>query len=231
MIVMPLVLTPFLIPAAKAQLQAQGYAQASGAEQVVPGFGILFAFLAVQQVISMFFDEYAWGTWDRLRVSAASTADVLTGKTSVAYLIQLVQLLAVVGLGALFFGYRPTGSPLALILVISVFSVVLCAFGIMIVSLSPTRDLAMSLSNLLGMLMAGVGGALGSTDSFPDWAHTVAHASPAYWAMQAVERISLDGATVTTVLPQIGIMVSFAAAFALIGATRFHVDQEKGSDT
>jgi len=232
MVLIPLVLIPFLLPTARAQLQLEGFPHATGAEQVVPGFGILFAFLSVQQVITGFFDEHVWGTWDRLRASAASTLDILVGKVSVAFAIQLAQLLAVLGLGSLLYGFRPTGSVLALLLVVVLFSAVLCCFGVMIVALASSRDLALTVANLVGMLMAGVGGALGSTTGFPAWALTLAHLSPAYWAMQAVVRISLENAGVVQVLPALAALSAFGAVFLAIAVLRFRVEDSKtGRDT
>lgn len=232
MVAIPLIMVPFLMPAARLQLQAQGFIHANGAEQVVPGFGILFAFLSVQQVITLFFNEHNWGTWDRLRASAASTTDILAGKVSVAYAIQLVQLMAVLGLGALFYGFRPNGSATALLLVVALFSAVLCAFGVMMVALTRTRDLALTASNMIGMLMAGVGGVLGPTSSFPGWAQTLSHVSPAYWVMKAIGQLSLQGAGLSQVFGSLAMLTGFGALFLAVSVIRFRVDETKvGIDT
>ena len=77
--VIPLVLIPFMMPAFKSMLLADGYAGVTGAEQAVPSIAILFSFLAVQNIIGSFFNERSWGRPDRgcprarrphLRVSA-----------------------------------------------------------------------------------------------------------------------------------------------------------------
>lgn len=227
MVAIPLILTPFLMPGAKAQLQAQGFVHATGAEQAVPGFAVLFAFLSTQQVIMLFFREYSWGTWDRLRASAAGTADVIVGKVSVAFLIQLVQLTAVVVLGAVIFGYRPNGSVLALALVLVVFSATLACLGVLFVALFDSMNLALTASNLCGMLMAGLGGAIAPVSGFPAWAAAVAHASPAYWALDAVQRISLEHAGVPDVVPALGVLLAVAAGCAGIAALRFRAGDAK----
>lgn len=64
--VIPLVLIPFMMPAFKSMLLADGYTGVTGAEQAVPSIAILFSFLAVQNIISSFFNERSWGTWERL---------------------------------------------------------------------------------------------------------------------------------------------------------------------
>ena len=112
--VIPLVLIPFMMPAFKSMLLADGYTGVTGAEQAVPSIAILFSFLAVQNIIGSFFNERSWGTWERLEASPTSRASILTGKALVAFLMQTVQIAVVLALGALIFGYRPTGSLVAL---------------------------------------------------------------------------------------------------------------------
>lgn len=105
--VIPLILIPFMAPAFKSMLVADGYADATGAEQTVPSMAVLFSFLSVQNIIDSFFSERTWGMWRRLEASATSRDTVLTGKAVVAYLLQSVQVLAMLALGALIFGYWP----------------------------------------------------------------------------------------------------------------------------
>lgn len=231
MIALPLVLVPFLLPGAAAQLHADGFPHANGTEQVLPGFAALFAFLSTQLIVVMFFREYPWGTWDRLRASAASTADILIGKAGVAVLVQLVELAAVMLIGSALFDYRPNGSVLALVLVLATFSLTLAGFGVMVVALVNTMDLALSIASVGGMFMAGLGGALAPVSSFPAWAAGIAHASPAFWALDAIRRISLHGAGVAEVLPAIGVLLAFALGFAAVGALRFRVDSAKTGTT
>ena len=109
MTLLPLVLIAFLVQSAKAQLVLEGYPNASGADQVVPGFAVLFAFLSVEQVVSLFYREYAWGTWDRLRTTPASTADIVTGKVVVRFVVGPVQTTLVFVFGAALFGYLVFG--------------------------------------------------------------------------------------------------------------------------
>jgi ABC-2 type transport system permease protein len=231
MTILPLIMIAILIPGAKAQLVLSGYPHATGAEQVVPGFAVLFAFLSVTQVSTLFFREYAWGTWDRLRASSASTADIVTGKVVVRFLVQLLQTAIVLAVCALLFGYHPNGSVLAIGIVVIVFTVMLVAFGVMLVALFRTMDQAMVIGNLGGMLMTGLGGALAPVASFPNWAQTVAHFSPAYWVLNALGRLTLEHATLADVLPALGVTLSFAAAFTLVAALRFRSNTVKVGTT
>lgn len=231
MTLLPLILVPLLNPSAKAQLILSGYPNASGAEQTVPGLAILCAFLSVEQVTTLFFREHAWGTWDRLRASAASTADIVTGKVVVRFLIQLAQTAIVFAVGALIFGYRPNGSVLAIGIVVIVFTAMLVAFGVMLVALFRTMDQADTVGMLVGMLLAGLGGALAPVASFPGWVQSLAHVSPAFWVLDALRRLTLDSAHLTDVMPAIIGTLAFTAGFALIAAVSFRSNAMKVGTT
>lgn len=221
MMIVPLVLIPFLIPGAQAQLQNAGFSEATGAEQVVPGFAVLFAFLSVQQVVTFFAREYAWSTWDRLRATSATALDIMVGKTVVLFAVQLAQLAVVFLAGAAVFGYRPNGSPLALIAVVLVFTVTLVSFGVLLVSVFRVLERALMAAAVGGMLMAGLGGSLAPVAALPDWVRAIAPVSPAYWALDALQRISLGRATFVDVLPAIAVLFAFALVFTGIAAVRF----------
>ena len=230
-IVMPLLLTAFLMPSARAQLRLTGFAGATGGEQLVPGLAVMFAFLNVALVGTLFFREHAWGTWDRLRASAASTADIVLGKVLPLYACQLLQLGVLFAAGRLLFGYRPNGSVPALAVVLALFVAMLVAFGIMLVAVFATMDQALVIGNLGGMVMAGLGGALAPASTLPGWAQAVAHATPAYWALRALHDITLDRAGLAEVAPALLVLAGFGAGFALVAALRFRAGDVKVGTT
>jgi len=231
MTAVPLVFIPFLIPGARAQLQLAGLSNASGAEQVVPGMLVLFAFLSVQTTVMLFFREHAWGTWDRLRASAARTTDIVVGKAAPSFAAQLLQCAVVLGVSTLAYGFRITGSVPALLAVLVTFVVALTAFGVALVSVFPTMDQAMVIGNLLGMVMAGLGGAFTPIGSLPGWAQAVAHASPAAWAIDALRGVALDGAGMVDVAPALGKLLAVAAGCLILAGLRFRPEAVKVGTT
>jgi len=231
MIAMPLLLAPFLVPAAKAQLQLAGYSHANGSEQIIPGVAVMFAFLTTQLVSMLFFREHSWGTWDRLRASSAGTADIVLGKVVPLYVTQLMQISVLLFAGRWLFGFRPNGSITALVIVVTVLSAVLVAFGVMLVAVFSTMDLAMVIGNLGGMVMAGLGGALAPVTSLPTWAQNLAHVSPAYWALDAMHRITLDHGDLADVTPSLAVLLLFGVGFSLVAAWRFQPSAVKNGGT
>lgn len=230
-VVMPLLLTAFLMPATRAQLHLAGYPHASGAEQLVPGLAIMFAFLNTGMVGTLFFREHAWGTWERLRASSASTADIVVGKTLPLFVSQLIQLGLLFSAGALLFGYRPTGSLVALAVVLALFVAMVVTLGVLLVAVFATMDQALVIGNLGGMVMAGLGGALAPASSLPGWAQDIARLTPTYWTLRALRDITLNGARLGAVLPALAVPAAFTVVFALVAAARFRPSDTKVGTT
>jgi len=230
-IVTPLLLTAFLIPATRAQLRMSGLAHATGGEQLVPGTAVMFSFFGLSLVVSLFYREHAWGTWDRLRASSASSLDIVVGKIAPLYACMLAQMVVLFVAGSALFGYAANGSITALALVIAVFVGMLCAFGVMLFAVFSTMDQAMIIGNLGGMLMAGIGGALTPTSDLPGWAQAIAHGTPAYWALRAIRDVTFRHAGLGDVLGSTAVLCGFAVGFACVAALRFRASDAKVGTT
>jgi ABC-2 type transport system permease protein len=238
MTIIPIVLTPFMIPGNRSTLIAEGYTHANGAEQAVPGFAILFSFFSVQLIVQMFFNEQHWGTWTRLRLSSASMADIIIGKAGVAFILQLLQTGVVLLAGSVICDYHPNGSLLALIVTAVVFSAALSLFGVCISLWCSSEHTALSIAMLAGILMACIGGALTPVSTFPAWAKPLARISAAYWVVDAIKITGLDHGTIRNIIPNLAFVTAFAAACLFLVAlrsvklcnTRTHRDQCQGRD-
>jgi ABC-2 type transport system permease protein len=230
-LVMPLLLAAFFLPATRAQLRASGIADATGAEQVVPGMAVMFAFLSISLVGTLFFREHVWGTWDRLRATGIGGLDLVVGKVGPLYCCLLAQSAVFLGAGHLLFGYRPKGSLVALAAVLASFEAMLVCYGIMLVAVFATMDQALVVGNLGGMVMAGLGGALTPVNSLPHWAQVTAHFTPAYWALRALRDLTLKSATLPDVTLSIAVLLTFTVAFAAITALRFRSSDIKIGST
>ncbi|WEV66186.1 MULTISPECIES: ABC transporter permease [unclassified Bifidobacterium] len=218
----PIMLTPFMVPGMKNTLLAEGYRNVNGTELAVPAFAILFAFFTVQFIVEMFFDERKWGTWDRLRVSSTPVGQVVAGKIVVALLMEVAQFIIVVAAAVPIDGYRIHGDFWALALTAAVFLVMVTLFGVAITLFANSQMTAISISVLIGMFAACVGGAITPVSTFPGWAKPIAKLSPIYWTLNAIERISLKGAHVGDTLKPTGIIVAVSVVLALLVLIGFH---------
>ena len=229
-ILMPLGLMAFLAPASRALLQAQGYSHAGGAEQAVPGMTVMFSFFVIGVIGIQFFREQGWGTWDRLRI-ASGTVEILVGKIVPGLLLLLVQLVVVFTAGTFLFRMHVSGSAAALALIAAGFAVCIMALTMALIAWCRTLDQLNVLSNVCAILLSGLGGSFAPVSELPRWAQAAAHASPAYWAMQGMRAVILDGADMRTALSTCLVLAAFAGAFALLAVVRFNAREVKGSET
>ena len=226
LVVMPALLIAFLKPAFGPLLEAQGVDGASGAEQAVPGIAVLFAFLASTTVAWTIFRDHGWNTWDRLRASEARPSEILAGKVAPSFTLTLVQLVALFVMGVVAFGLEIRGPVLGVVAVSVVLAVCLTAFGTLITSVLRSTQEVNTASNVLGMGLAGLGGAFTPLESLPAWAAALAPVSPAYWAMRGYRAAILDTGVVDVVV-SCGVLLGFAAVFAGVAARRFRFDEVK----
>jgi ABC-2 type transport system permease protein len=223
---MPLVMMAFFKPLARLALTPANPG-ANGSEFTVPGMTTMFAFFLVGFIGFSFFAEHQWNTWERLRSSSASNAEILVGKVVPAVGLCLVQQLLLFGAGYVLFGMRIRGAVIGVVLVSLALTLCLVAVGILMAALLKTQQQLNAISNLGAMILAGVSGALVPLNVLPGWARAVAPIAPQYWAMRGFRSTILEGGGVSTVLLPVGMLLAFAAVGGAIALARFRFDEPK----
>jgi len=157
--------------------------------------------------------------------------DLIVGKTAPLFVVMGLQMLVVFGAGALVFGYRINGSMPALVLLVTALVVCVLSYGVMLVAVFRTLDQAMVIGNLLGLLMAGLGGALAPAALLPGWAQALAHVTPTYWGLRGIRDVTLSGASVADVAGPLVVLVGFSAACIVVAALKFRPTDTKIGST
>jgi ABC-2 type transport system permease protein len=227
---MPIVMMAFLRGTGAAVLRQQGYVGATGAEVVVPGMAVLFAFFGVGFIGMAFFSEHHWGTWDRLRASAARPIEVVLGKIVPGALLEALQLVVLFAAGALLFGFRVRGSLVGIAVMIVVATVFLVAMSMLFTAVFTTMNQLNAVVNMAAMVLGGLGGALAPMEALPGWARAVAPLSPAYWMLEGFRRVVLEPVGWTATLGPAAVTLLFAAGVGAVAAWRFRITDEKRWD-
>jgi ABC-2 type transport system permease protein len=224
---MPLVMIAFLQGTGRAVLRGAGFANASGAELVVPGMAIMFAFFGVAFIGTAFFTEHQWGTWDRLRTSRAGSIEIVIGKILPSAVLMLGQLVVLFLAGIVLFGLEIRGSVIGVAIMMVVSIAMLVAMSMLFVALFRTVNQLMASVQLMAMVLPGLGGALAPVDVLPDWARAIAPISPAYWMLQGFRSVILEGRGVDATLAPAAVTLAFAAGAAAVAIWRFRISDEK----
>ena len=224
---MPVVMMTFLQGTSRAVLRGAGYASVSGAELVVPGMAVMFAFFGVGFIGTAFFSEHGWGTWDRLRSSRATTMEIVMGKILPSAVLILGQLVLLFVIGVVVFGMTINGSVAGVGVMMLACVAVLVAFSMLLTAVLKTANQLMAVVNLAAMALTGLGGALAPVDVLPGWAQAIAPLSPAYWMLKGFRAVILEkGGLDATIIPAAATL-AFAGVLAVIAVWQFSATDEK----
>ena len=229
-IVTPLLMMAILRPANELILQTEFPAQAqniNGAEQVVPAFVVMFSFFWARSIGENFLLEHGWGTWERLQMSFAKPSQILIGKILPVFFILSIQHFVLFVGGALIFSMDWNGAIGGMFFVLLALNVCVMSLGLMLVTICRTMTQVEAIGTLLTLLFAAFGGSLVPSSALPEWAETIAPATPSYWALDAARGVILEGEGLGFVaIPTLAIL-GFALLFGLVVALRFSFDQAK----
>ncbi len=223
--ILPFIGMVFMKSAFQTTLLSEGVAQATGAEQAVPGIAVTFGPVLIGTVGYSFYREHGWKTWERLRASPVSTAEILCGKTVLPLLQAAGQFAFLFGLGYLLLDLQVRGSWAQLILVATAFGLFLIALGFAITAVCKTAIQASAIAYVGGLAGACLGGALMPYSTLPPWAQAIAPAVPHYWAMRGYRNAILDRGE--SVLLPLAMLLLFALVFAAVAAWRLRFEDAK----
>lgn len=225
--VMPLVMMAFLQGTSRAVLLTAGYQDVSGAELVVPGMAVMFAFFTVSSIGTVFFAEHGYGTWDRLRASQASSAEIMLGKILPSAALMLLQVSVLFVLGVVVFGMQIRGSVAGVGVMVLACVVVLIGFAVLLMGVTRRESQALAAVNLGAIVLAGMGGALAPVDALPGWAQAIAPLSPAYWMLRGFREVILEGHGIEATILPAAITILFGVVMLTIGAAKFNMSETK----
>ena len=154
-----------------------------GTTQDVTGELVLTSTLAVQIVGMSLLSERTWRTWEMLRATPATAAELLTGKAVPVLAVLLLQQAVVIGYGVGVAGLTVTGPPFLLLLAMLVWSVTLLAAGSLLATLVTSHSQLAMLTDIGAIMLSTLGGALLPVSMMPAIAQHLAPASPGYWAI------------------------------------------------
>lgn len=225
---MPLVVMPLFKQTMAVALIDSGFADANGAELVVPGQAVMFGFFVAGAVGFSLYREHGWKTWDRLRASAASSRSLLAGFALPWVVIHVGYQILLLVVGALAFGLRlDGGSPIAVLMVVSAYAACVVALMLLVSATFRTVNQLNGFQNVGAMVFAGLGGALVPLEQLPGFARAIAPATPAYWAMRGHRSVFLESGGVVDVLVPVLVLLGAALVLSLVAAARFRVDETK----
>ena len=191
-------------------------------DQYVPGFGITFLLIGMMFGIALtLFDERDWGTLHRLQVSGAPLTGLVLGKLIARFVVGVIQMMLLFGVGWALFGISLGRQPIALLIPSIGISFAAAAMGLVIASISRAHDSVMPLGTVISMAMAAIGGCWWPLDFEPGWMRVVARWMPTTWTMQAFNDLMIRNRAPSSVLWPFAATVGLGMLFLILGLARF----------
>jgi ABC-2 type transport system permease protein len=182
------------------------------------------------RLASNIIDEKQLGTFRRLLAAPARRATLLAGKLLAFVLVNLVQVAVLFAVGVLvlpYLGLPPMtlgAHPENLILVSLAVSLAATSFGLFLAAIARTEAQANGLGLILILVSSMLGGVMVPRFVMPAFMQHIGWISPHTWGLQAYQDVLMRDAGLTAILPDLGILLLFAAGFFAVAVWRFRWD-------
>lgn len=203
---MPVLLMAILRPLYQA-------ATGQGAERAAVGQAVMFSLLALSMVGQGIMAERTWKTWDRLRCSPTSPAEMLVAKAVPPLAFLIAQQAVVLGVGVALLGVR-VHHPGLLLAAEAAWVAMLLAVGMALATTVRSPAELVAAQDVGGLVLTGLGGALVPLSLLPHAAQVVAPASPGFWGVVGLSA-ALDGDQSTVARSALVLGATAVAAWAV----------------
>ncbi|TFH34530.1 MAG: ABC transporter permease [Dehalococcoidia bacterium] len=188
---------------------------------VIPGYLVMFVFMAAAFSAETIVRERQNGTLERLLSTSVRREAILGGLFAGTAAKGLVQIAVFWTVGLLVFqmdlGTSPGGAVFLSVLMVVMSS----AFAIMLATVARTQRSASSIALVASLVMAPLGGCWWPLFITPRWMQFLAKLTPHGWATTGFNKLLVFGADLSAVIPEMLALVGFAVLFGAIAVWRF----------
>ena len=184
---------------------------------------------STQLLLFVFFNSLTGAAWmietrrlgiaRRMLSTPTPMREIVTGQVLGRMAIAVFQALLII-LGTLILFGVDWGDPLGTGVVVLAFCMVGTGVGVLVGSIFSNEQQAAPVALLLGLGLAALGGSMAPLDVFPSAARKIAHLTPHAWANDAFSKLLDHGGDLVTVLPQVGVLLGFAAVSLAVATWR-----------
>jgi ABC-2 type transport system permease protein len=186
-------------------------------DYLVPGYALFFGFYLVGMMAEAMLAERTSGVLRRLQIAPTSRGLLLVGKALPYLGVAMLQMILIFGLSSLLFDYALGNAPAALALVIFAAAASIAGLGMLVAVFARNEGQADAFPSLVVTAMAVVSGSMFPSIRVPG----LEMVTPHYWAIRAMQAITVQGEGMAAVLPHVAVLLSIAAVSFAVAAWRF----------
>lgn len=188
---------------------------------VVPGYLVMFVFMAAAFSAESVVRERQNNTLERLLAASVKRESILSGIFAGTAAKGLVQITLFWAIGLLFFNMDLGRSVPAVILLSFLMVIMSSAFAVMLATLAKTQSGASSIALITSLVLAPLGGCWWPLFITPRWMQFIAKITPHGWATTGFNKLLVFSADFSAVVPEMLALLGFAVLFGLIAVCRF----------
>ena len=178
---------------------------------------LLFIFITSMTTSTALIETRQLGVSRRMFAAPTRVSGIVLGEALGRVGVAVVQGLVIMLGSALIFGVS-WGNPLGAGLLMLVFAAVAGAAGLLLGAAAGTPQQAISIGLLVGIGLSALGGSMMPLEFFSPTMLKVAHLTPHAWAADGYATLVRHGGSALDVLPELGVLVAFAAALFTAGS-------------
>jgi ABC-2 type transport system permease protein len=191
------------------------------ADQIVPGYAVMFAMFSVLSAAGGILEEKERGTFKRLLIFPIRQWSLLGGKLVAQFLVGVGQIALMFLFGALVFGMDLGNSPLGLLLITLATCWATTSLGILLVAVIRSRKQIHPITTLVILGSSALGGAWFPLFLMPVAVQQVGRVTLVAWAMEGYNRLMILGGGLADVWINIGILILYGAICFAVGLKLF----------
>jgi ABC-2 type transport system permease protein len=195
---------------------------ASSFQFLAPGFVALTvvtgSLIGVATSISK---EKEQGTMDGLLVAPVSHISIIAGKVIAQTVRGMIQGSITLVLSVLIFNVTIYGSPIIMVIVMFLGTASFVGVGIVVSTVAPDQETANVMASLLQFPMMFLCGIIFPIEQLPSWMQVIGKALPLYYAADALRKVVILNASMSLIMPDILILVAYAAVTMILAAPLF----------
>jgi ABC-2 type transport system permease protein len=178
---------------------------------------LLFIFITSMTTSTALIETRQLGVARRMFAAPTRVVGIVLGEALGRVGVAVVQGLVIMLGSALIFGVT-WGQPLGAGLLMLVFATVAGAAGLLLGAAASTPQQAIATGLLVGIGLSALGGSMMPLEFFSPTMLKVAHVTPHAWAADGFATLIRHDGTVVDVLPQIAVLLGFAAVLFALGS-------------
>jgi ABC-2 type transport system permease protein len=192
----------------------------------IPGYLVMFVFFTAAFAAAQLVRERQNHTLERLLSSSATKTAILGGVYGSTVAKGLIQIVIFWAVGIFVFKMDLGVSPLAVVIISILMTMMSSAFGVMLATFVKTERSASSIGVLASLILAPLGGCWWPLYITPQWMQFISKITPHAWATTAFNKLLIFGGDFNAVVPNMLVLVGFMVVFGLIAIIRFKTEAD-----